>query len=119
MTKTNQETRRNRSTVEIEISNTLSEKIVNFAWDIATKYDFLETIRQSQGSLVDSYIIYNIDDHIKLGRYKPRKYMILRENFLNCWSSSVILTLTDDETILHEMEEILDEQEENELEEVY
>lgn len=119
MTKTNQNERKNRSTIELEISSSLSEKIVNFANDIALEYDFLETIRQSQGALVDSYIIYNIDDHIKLGRYKPRKYMILRENFLNCWSSSVILTLTDDETILHEMEEIFDEQEENELEEVY
>lgn len=114
MTKTNQETRKKRSTVELEISPSNSKKIVEFALDIAQEYDYFETVRQSQGCLVDSYIIYNVDDHIKIGRYKPRKYIILRENYLNEWSSDIVITLTDDENILHEMEEIFDNEEKNE-----
>lgn len=44
--------------------------------------------------LLDNYIIYNTDK-IRIGRAKPRKYIIIVEKFQNEWSSALQLIQTD------------------------
>ena len=50
------------------------------------------------GSLQDNYICnIGADSGLKLGRYKLRKYLIIREVYENPWSSGLELILTDDD----------------------
>lgn len=48
------------------------------------------------GSLLDNYIFIGTDN-IKVGRRKPRKFMIVEEKYVNCWTSSYRLIMTDSE----------------------
>lgn len=52
-------------------------------------------IEEYEGSLLNNYIIYN-DRKISLGRAKGREYIIVREKYLNEWSSCYELIFTDD-----------------------
>ena len=47
-----------------------------------------------EGNLLDNHVIYN-DKVLKIGGVKPKKYLIIRETYLNCWSSCYTLTQTD------------------------
>lgn len=60
-----------------------------------------------QGCLLDNVIIVN-DDIIKIGR-KTRKYLIMVEKYLNCWTSNIELIGTDDEQTYNKWVEKFDQ----------
>lgn len=76
------------------------DKIIEFA--MSNECD----INTSEGSLLDNYIIYNTDK-IRIGRAKPRKYIIIVEKFLNGWSSTLQLIQTDNYNKVLKYESIL------------
>lgn len=91
-------TRRNYVTnVELETVN----KLIELAVDENKPFEVFD------GVLLDSYIIYDAEN-IQIGKIKPRKYIILREKYLNCWSSTIEMTMTDDENMIREMKKIFD-----------
>ena len=52
------------------------------------------------GSLLDNYICNLGTDHnLKLGCYKMRKYVLIREVYQNEWTSALELELTDDDSV--------------------
>lgn len=52
-------------------------------------------VEQFEGVLNDTYIIYNENLDLKLRGIKARKYMVLYPQFLNSWSNSFHILLTD------------------------
>lgn len=52
-------------------------------------------IEQFEGVLNDTYIIYNENLDLKLRGIKARKYIILYPQFLNAWSNTFHILLTD------------------------
>lgn len=87
------------------------EKII----DVACKTDC--EIDEYQGCLLDNYII-SYAYRIKVGNVTPRKYMIVRECYLNEWSSCLELILTDNEELVEMYRETW-EREMEELETAY
>lgn len=52
------------------------------------------------GSLQDNWICYiGENSNYKMGRYKLRKYILIREVYENTWSSGLELELTDDDSV--------------------
>lgn len=49
-----------------------------------------------EGVLLDNYIIYDTE-FVKIGNYKPSKFIIMREKYLNEWNSITELVLTNNE----------------------
>lgn len=66
-----------------------------------------------EGCLLDNHVIRGAEQ-IKLGRVKPRKFIMIKEKYLNEWSSTLELTMTDNEEIINEFEELMKSQEEEE-----
>lgn len=64
----------------------------------------LEEVGYYPGCLLDNYLLYNWDN---------KKYIIIREKYVNCWTSTLIATETDDEKLvdnfLKEQDKVLDE----------
>ena len=60
------------------------------------KVDFFE------GSLLDQYIIH-ADKRITIKGIKPRQYIIIHEQYVNCWTSENIACFTDDEKLADEL----------------
>lgn len=56
-------------------------------------------VEEYSGSLLDNYTIENTE-MIRIGRAKPRKYILVEEYYVNEWSSGLQLTMTDDFTLL-------------------
>ena len=52
-------------------------------------------VEQFEGTLNDTYIIYNENLDLKLRGIKARKYIVLYPKFLNSWSNSFHILLTD------------------------
>ena len=52
------------------------------------------------GVLQDNFICdLGINHGLKMGRFKCRKYILIREIYLNEWSSGLELELTDDDSV--------------------
>jgi len=51
-----------------------------------------------EGSLLDQYIIH-ADKRITIKGIKPRQYILVYEQYLNCWSSENIACFSDDEKL--------------------
>lgn len=52
------------------------------------------------GSLQDNFICdLGINHGLKIGRFKMRKYVLIREVYQNPWSSGLELELTDDDSV--------------------
>jgi len=66
------------------------EQILKFANDNNHEVDMFD------GCCLDNYIIYS-NSKIKIGKLKPRKYIILLEKYLNEWSSVTEMILTDND----------------------
>lgn len=64
-----------------------------------------------EGCLLDNHVIRGAEQ-IKLGRVKPRKFIMIKEKYLKEWSSTLELTMTDNEEIINEFEELMKSQEE-------
>lgn len=52
-------------------------------------------VEQFEGTLNDTYIIYNEDLDLKLRGIKARKYVVLYPQFLNSWGNTFHILLTD------------------------
>lgn len=64
------------------------------------KFKDAELIDYMQGSLNDEYLFNNVQAKQGIGviigrKHKPRKYIIVRENYLNEWSSDALVIETD------------------------
>lgn len=73
------------------IQKVLSSKDIDIILELAIKND-LEVV-QYAGALLDNYIIYN-ENTIKIGRC-VRTYIIIKEEYLNEWTSQSVVILTD------------------------
>lgn len=60
-------------------------------------------INEYAGCLVDNYTIRNTN-RIKIGRVKPRNNIIVREYFINHWSSGLEIIMTDNDSLVEEHE---------------
>ena len=64
----------------------------------------LDQLGYYPGSLLDNYLLYDWDNHT---------YIIIKEKYVNCWSSTLIATKTNDKKLaddfLKTQDEILDE----------
>ena len=49
-----------------------------------------------EGCLLDNFVIYNAKC-INVDKVEPREFIILREAYLNEWSSEIEVIMTDDE----------------------
>ena len=47
------------------------------------------------GGLLDNYFFFLFESNLKLSRWKLRKYLIVLERFVNEWTSTLELILTD------------------------
>lgn len=64
----------------------------------------LDEVGYYPGCLLDNYLLYNWDN---------KKYIIIQEKYVNCWTSTLIATKTDDEKLvdnfLKEQDKVFDE----------
>ena len=69
--------------------------------ELATQQDY--EIYTIENTLLDDILIFNED--IKIGNSKPRKYIIIKTEYLNEYSSELVMTLTNDDTKANEFVE--------------
>ena len=67
-----------------------------------------EFIEQFEGNLLDNYIIDNINKLV-FNSSKARKYIIIKEMFLNEWSSCYDVIFTDDEKEVDDFRNLMTE----------
>lgn len=77
-------------------------KLLDLATDLGLAVDCFE------GSLLDNYIIYS-DKKIKINKARPRKYILIREYYINAWSSGIQLIMTDDDNKANEFIQMFDD----------
>lgn len=80
------------------IHNDTINKLLKFASERSIEFEVYE------GALNDNYIIY-ADQLIKVGRGKPRKYILIEEDYLNTWQSANLMVMTDDYAEMKEFRE--------------
>lgn len=86
----------------LSISNEVLEEILLLA-------DKLEVYCECfEGSLQDNYILYDADN-ISIGG-DSAKYIIIKERFLNAWSSELVLVFTDNEKEVMQFEELFEKE---------
>ena len=71
---------------------------------IQNQYADTELVDYFSGSLNDNYLFENVNANKGQGtilgrKHKPRKYIIIYENYLNEWSSDALVVETDSETL--------------------
>ena len=82
-------------------------------------------INRYQGSLLDNYIVYDAEELIfkisdsepynkEYNLIKDKKYILLKEKFLNEWSSITEITFTNDEQKVIDFEKQFEDREESE-----
>lgn len=86
-----------RKDIELEVTNEQAEQIYN---TLLEKSGNEFAGRWFQGCLMDEFamVVDNQDWQIKLSSGRPilaRKYVYAREEYINCWSSRLVLVLTD------------------------
>lgn len=72
-----------------EISSGCANNVVNY---------FIENgfnVECREGALLDNYCIEVGENKLKIGKVKVRNYLIIVEKYLNEWSSSLEMILTD------------------------
>lgn len=79
------------------------DKFIKLVIDLGLDYEIYE------GCLLDNYVIRGTEQ-IRLGRVKPRKFIMIKEKHLNEWSSTLELTMTDNEEIIYEFEKFMKSQ---------
>jgi len=63
----------------------------------------------AEGSLIDNYLIKVGENNLKLGKVKLRKYIIIIGKYLNEWSSTLEMILTDNEEMFESFHDKLTE----------
>ena len=61
-----------------------------------------------QGVLNDTYIIHNVDKRLSVKGVKARDYIVLYPKFLNSWSNTFHILMTDDESKMREFLELVE-----------
>ncbi|WP_171299797.1 hypothetical protein [Enterococcus cecorum] len=56
----------------------------------------------SEASLLDNHLFF-LDDNVRIGRIKARKYLFFVEKYLNSWSSCYEMVLTDSQKVYDEL----------------
>ena len=77
----------------------ISQKTVEGLVNITDNFDMYE------GTLQDNYIFYNANN-IKVGRAKPRQYIIIKSEYQNEWSSKLVMIMTNNTELVEEHKEI-------------
>ena len=67
-----------------------------------------EFIEQFEGNLLDNYIIDNVN-RLVFNTSKARKYIVIKEKFLNEWSSCYDVIFTDEEKEVDEFRNLMTE----------
>ena len=89
-----------RKTISFDcMSNEITNKILSLSNS--------DEIEIYEGSLRDNYIVCN-SNNITLGRVKPRKYIIIKEQYLNEWSSHYKILLTDSGNVVDKYRKIFE-----------
>ena len=78
-------------TYTTEITQGTADNIISFLSNKGYDMDVLE------GNLTDGFIAEIGNNNFSLGKIKFRKFIIVVEQYLNEWSSSLKMILTDDE----------------------
>lgn len=86
-----------RKTIELEVTNEQAEQIYNNLVRLSGD-EFAG--RWFQGSLMDEFAfsVDNTNWRLKMLKGRPilgRKYVFAREKYVNCWTSKLVLVLTD------------------------
>ena len=82
-----------RKDLVYNISNKIFDTLISKAMELDLPYYIKE------GVLLDNCIIYNEGaQQIRIGRGKPRKYILVEVVYRTTWTSDLILTLTDSDT---------------------
>lgn len=89
------------------IEMVVADKCIELAGELGIDYETY------QGCLLDNHVIRGAE-RIGFGRVKPRKFIMIKEKYLNEWSSVLEMTMTDNEKIVNEFEELMKSQEEEE-----
>jgi hypothetical protein len=84
----------------LEITNNDLSKLIKTADENNIVYDCFE------GSLQDNFIFYN-NNVINIG-WGSAKYIIVKERFLNEWSSDLVLIMTDSDEEVEEFKSNFD-----------
>lgn len=84
----------------MEITNKQLDELIEIANKNGVEYDLYE------GTLVDSCIFYNAESVFVEG--ESAKYIIVKERFLNEWSSDLVLTLTNSDEEAEEFRNIFE-----------
>lgn len=74
------------------IYNKVDYSIVKKLIDLSYKKG--NEVNQYEGGLLDNYLIVNTGK-IVFNKTKARKYIIVKEKYLNCWSSTYEVIFTD------------------------
>ncbi len=76
--------------ISMEQSNRIVSQLTNMGYDVYC----------IPGSLQDNFICdLGTNHHLKMGRFKMRKYVLIREIYQNEWSSGLELELTDNDSV--------------------
>lgn len=82
-----------RETLSVQIGDNIIQQLQNKGYEYA---DF------SEGCLVDNHLFF-LDDKVKIGNIKARKYLFFVEKYLNEWSSCYEMVLTDSQKVYDEL----------------
>lgn len=77
-----------------DLTYEISNEVYNHMLETAIKYDYSCFI--IEGTLADSLMIAG-NDRLRVGRAKPRNYIIIECVPTTTWTSELIMTMTDDE----------------------
>lgn len=89
--------RKARKTYRETLSVQIGDKIIQQLQDKGYEYaDF------SEGCLVDNHLFF-LDDKVRIGNIKARKYLFFVEKYLDSWSSCYEMVLTDSQKIYDEL----------------
>jgi len=89
----------------------VTNEFVNSLTEAMTRQDILDSIEVFEGTLNDNYIFSNTET-ISIGRVKPRRFIIIECKYENEYSSSLVMTMTDNEQKVDDFRERLLEAEE-------
>ena len=77
-----------------DLTYEVSNEVFNHMLELAIKHDYNYFI--IEGTLADSLMIVD-NDRFRIGKAKPRKYIIIECIPTTTWTSKLVMTMTDDD----------------------
>ena len=74
----------------VEVTNEFVDEMLVLLEENGIEYEIFD------GSLNDNYIVYDVEKAIKITGVRRAKFYIIKEVYLNSWSSGMVLIATDD-----------------------